>query len=378
MDFNYSKEQQIIASITARFAKKEIEPHIDFIEEQGHMPEGFHKKLGDVGLIGISLPEEYGGTGLPFEALMTAEIELAKTCPAATTTLIASLACAEIISLHGTDEQKKCHLPSLASGDLVGGMAFTEPGTGSDPRQMTTAFREDGDSVVINGVKRFISNAAYPGPLVVYANSVETGECSAFIINKQCPGYSLSTPWEKIGMKGSPVYDVFLDDVRVPIINMLGTKGNGFNVLLSESSMGKLSHAAIAVGIMERAKELAIAYTTEKMHRGKPITKFQAIQLKLTKICERLESVRWMVYRCAALAQAGTDDAEFKAYAALVKGYASDLVPEVALMAMNVMGACGPMREYSIERYLRDALIEPHIEVVSDVQRVIYASYLTR
>jgi alkylation response protein AidB-like acyl-CoA dehydrogenase len=255
-------------------------------------------------------------------------------------------------------------------------MAFTEAGTGSDPKQLTTTSTEQGDSIVLNGVKRFISNASYAGPMVIYAKDAETGLCSAYIIDKFCEGYSLSTPWEKVGIQASPIYDVFLDNILIPKTNLLGKAGEGYKVLLRESARGKLGHAAAALGIIASVNEKAIRYAKEKMHRGRPISKFQTIQLKIAQISAKYESAKWMLYHAASLVDdPAVNAAEFQARSALVKGYISDLAPECALLAMNVMGAYGTTNEYHVERLLRDALIQPHIEVVSDVQRLIYAGY---
>ena len=228
---------------------------------------------------------------------------------------------------------------------------------------------------VLNGVKRFITNAAYPGPCIFYCRDEDDGQCTAYIVDKFCEGYSLSSEWDKIGFKGSPVYDVFLDNVKVPKSNRIGAKGDGFKILLSESAVGKMVHGAICLGIMEACQHLAIKYANEKLHRNQPITKFPAIQMKIADICMYTESMRYMAYRCGQLADVDTMSEEFKSYAAMTKTYAAETTSKVALLAMNIMGAYGPMKEYSVERYMRDSLVEPHIEVVSDVQRLITARY---
>lgn len=375
MNFNFSEDQLAVLDVVKEFTEKELAPYVDLMQDEDHLPEGFFQKAGETGIIGISMPEEYGGLGMDHQTLMAALVEIGKVAPGPVISITTTLAGLEIIRKNGSQEQKDKYLTAGIAGELVAGMAFTEAGTGSDPKQLTTTATEDGDYVVLNGVKRFITNAAFPGPQVIYAKDADTGLCSAYIIDKFCEGYSLSTPWEKIGTKGSPVYDVFLDNVRIPVSNRLGAKGSGFDILLSESSVGKMSHGAACLGIMETCRDLAIKYAKEKLHRDKPITKFQAIQLKIAQICERTESAKWMLYRCAALADESTTSEEFKAYAAMMKAYAADTVPQVALLAMNVMGAYGPMREYNVERFLRDAVMEPHVEVVSDVQRVIAANY---
>ena len=375
MNFSFHEDQQDILSVVKEFARSELTPYVDQLQENDCLPEGFFQKAGEVGIIGLSMPEEYGGLGQSHETLMAALTEIGKVAPGPVISITTTLAGLEIIRKHGTPEQKQAYLAAGVRGEVVAGMAFTEPGTGSDPKQLTTTATEDGDFVILNGVKRFITNAAFHGPQVIFAKDADTGLCSAYIIDKFCQGYSISTPWEKVGTKGSPVFDIFLDNVRIPTTNLLGEKGQGFSILLSESSVGKMSHGAACLGIMETCRDLAIKYAKEKLHRGQPITKFQAIQLKIAKICERTESVKWMLYRCAQLADESTQSEEFQAYAAMMKAYASDSAPEVALLAMNVMGAYAPMKEYSVERFLRDAVMEPHVEVVSDVQRIIAANY---
>lgn len=375
MNFEFDIEQQAVLEVAEEFARRELAPHIEEMEEKDCLPDGFFKRAGQMGITGIAFSEEFGGAGQSHITLMAAFAKIGEVCPGSVISLTTTLAGMEIINKNGTAEQKAKYLRACVDGDMVAGMAFTEPGTGSDPKQLTLTATEDGDDILLNGVKRFITNAAYPGPLVVYAKDSDTGRCSAYIVDKLCEGYSLSTAWEKVGFRGSPIYDVFLDNVRIPKSNLVGEKGTGFAILLSESSVGKMSHGAAILGICEAAKNLAIKYAKEKLHRGQPITKFQAIQLKLARICEKTESAKWMLYRCAELADKSTESEEFKAYAALMKAYMADTVPEVGMMAMNVMGAYAPMKEYGIERYMRDAITEPQVEVVSDVQRIIAAAY---
>lgn len=377
MNFELDEIQQGIVEVVKTFAEREIAPHVEDIDAEDHLPggEAFFQKAGEAGLLGLTFAEEYGGSGLSCETQILAHEELSKVCPGATIALATSLAGMEIILKHGTEEQKQKYLPACVSGEMVSGMAFTEPGTGSDPKQLTTTAREEGDYYILNGVKRFITNAAYHGPCTFYCRDEDDGVCTAYIVDKFCEGYSLSSHWDKIGFRGSPVYDVFLDNVKVPKCNRIGAKGDGFKILLSESAVGKMVHGAISLGIMETCQDLAIKYANEKVHRGQSITKFPSIQMKIADICTLTESLRYMAYRCGQLADVNTMSEEFKSYAAMVKGYAADLVPKVVLKAMNIMGSYGPMKEYKVERFMRDALVEPHIEVVSDVQRLITARY---
>lgn len=377
MNFEFDETQQSVIEVVRTFAQRELAPHMEYVDKNDHLPGDaeFFKKAGDAGILGISFSEEYGGSGLNGETQLIVYEELSKVCPGVAIAVATSLVGMEIILKHGTQEQKDKYLPGCVAGELMSGMAFTEPGTGSDPKQLTTVAREEEECFVLNGVKRFITNAAYPGPCVIYAKDADDGACSAYIIDKFCEGYSLSSQWSKVGFKGSPVYDVFLEDVKIPKENRLGGKGDGFTLLLSESAVGKVMHGAVSLGIMEACQQLAIKYAKEKVHRGKPITKFPAIQMKIADICMYTESLRYMTYRCGQLADKDTTTEQFKSYAAMVKTYAAETVSKVALLAMNVMGSYGPMEEYTVERFMRDALMEPHIEVVSDVQRLITARY---
>ena len=378
MDFTFSSEQQAAVESVRKFVSTELEPNVEQIEKENRLPDGIHKKMGEVGLWGMTIPEEQDGLGMSHDCLIATTLEIARISAAAAYSLISGLSGIEVLRKHASQEVKDQYYTKMLTGELVGCMAFTEPGTGADPKQLTTVAKEDGDHITLNGTKRFITNAGYPGPMVVWAKEADTDECSAFVIDKFCEGFSLSNPWEKIGTAGSPAYDVFLDNVVIPKKNRIGEKGKGFQILLTESAVGKMIHGAVAVGVMEAARNKALTYANEKLHRGRPISeKFQATQIKLARICEKIESAKWMVYYCAHLADKGTETEEFRAYASMVKAYTADLAPETVLLAMNVMGPYGTMKEYDVERYLRDAGMGPHVEVVSDVQRIIYAKYVT-
>lgn len=378
MDFKFSEEQQAIIEAVREFVACEIAPHVEEIQTNDQPPKELFKKAGEAGILGIAFPEAYGGLGQSYETLTAAYKEIAKVAPGSVISFSTTAAVSNILRHYGTEEQKEKYIRPAINGEIVTSMAFTESETGSDPKQLRTIAQEDGTDIILNGSKRFITNASYPGPMVIYAKEADTGVCSAFLIDKFCEGYSISTPWDKIGTKGSPVYDVFLDNVRIPASNRIGAKGEGFTILLSESAVGKLAHCAVSLGIMEACRDIAIRYAAEKMHRDKPITKFQAIQLKISKICEMTESIRWMTYYCSQLADKNPEDPEFQAYASLTKAYAADTVMKGAFYAMNIMGAYGPMKEYNLERFLRDASMEAHVEVVSDVQRVIAAQYFIK
>lgn len=377
MEFKLNETQESIQNLARDFAEKVLSPRIDDIEEVGHFPTDIYQQMADTGLLGIAFDEKYGGIGAGYDSFVLAFEELSKVSPSAATALLITLLPLEAINLFGSEEQKQAYIGPSIEGKLRGSMAFTEPSTGSDPKQLTTTARLDGDTWVISGVKRFISNAAYAGPMLLYAKEAETGKCTAFLFDKPIEGYSTSTPWEKVGLLGSPCYDVFLDEVRVPNddFHILGKRGDGFTILKATTAYGKLGFSAVFLGAFGGAVNAAKDYVTTKVHRDSTITKFQAIQMKFATMLSKYESCRYMVYNCAETANDHSRLEEMLGQSALVKAYVGDTAVEGCVLAMNLMGSYGVMKEYQAERFLRDALIGPHVEGQTDVQRVIAAGY---
>lgn len=378
MEFKLNENQQTIVDMSKEFAEKFIKNRIDEIEEVGKFPKDLYQQMADTGLLAVAFEEKYGGLEMGYDCFSLSIEQIAKVSASAATALLISVLPLEAISLFGTEEQKEKYIPAGLSGESRGSFAFTEAGTGSDPKQLITTGKKEGDYFIVNGVKRFISNASYEGPMVVFVKDTETEECTALIMDKFCEGYSISTPWDKIGLKGSTVYDVFLDNVKIPVENVLGKEGDGYNVLLNTTAYGKLGFSSCFLGVMAASYDNAVKYVKEKLHRGKSIGKFQAVQLKIAQIAAKYESSRLLVYKCGEDANDKTKLKDFAAESAMVKGHVADTGVDVAVMAMNVMGAYGVMDEYNQERYLRDALIGPHVEGVSDIQRLISANRILR
>lgn len=378
MDFKLNETQEMIRSMAEEFAKKYIANRVEEIERELKVPQDLFDEMAAAGLLGISFPEEYGGAGLGYEHLVLAYEEISKVSASANMVNLVSILFLEAINTFGTKAQKEKYLPAGINGEFRGSMAFTEPGTGSDPKQLTATYRKEGDYYVLNGTKRFISNASYDGPILVFAKDADTGACTGFIFNKFCEGYSISTPWDCVGLKGSAIYDVFMDNVKVPAdeINILGGIGKGFNTLLGTVAYSKVGLCATFLGTMAAAYEAAVKYAREKMHRDQPISKFQSIQLKVAKIAGIYESTRLLVYKLGEDANDRSDMVRFKARVGMTKAHVSDISVECNLLAMNVLGAYGVTAEYNVERFLRDSLIAPHIEGVSDLQRIIAGSYI--
>ncbi len=384
MDFKLDDIQEAMQVQAKEFAEKFLADRIEDMEVVGNFPKDIHAKMVEMGFAGLSFAEEYGGLGIGHDAMVLTVEQLAKVSGSAACVLLIDMLALECINLFGSEEQKKEYIGGTMEGKYRGSFAFTEPGTGSDPKQLTTIAKKVGDKYIINGVKRFISNASYEGPLVMMARDEGKDTCTTFIVPKFCEGYSISTPWEKVTLLGSPVYDIFLDNVEVPESAIVGNIGDGYTHLLQTTSFGKLGFSALSLGLMGGAFDQALKYVKEKMHRGSSIGKFQAIQLKVANIAAKIESSRYLVYKTAEdakFAEESRKPADMQWYAhrsALTKAHVSDLAIEVITMCMNLESAYGVMKEYNIERFLRDALLGPHVEGQSDIQRVIAGSYLCR
>lgn len=380
MEFKLNENQQMIRDMAREYAQNWLAPRIEEIESAEKFPDDLFKVMAEMGFIAIGFPEEYGGLDLGYLSTAIAIEEISKVSGSTGTVLTVTLLPLDAIHMYGNQEQKEKYLTAGIQGDWKGSFAFTEAGTGSDPKQLTTIATKTGEGTYkISGVKRFISNAAYEGPMVLFAKEAETEECTAFIINKFCKGYSLSTPWEKVGFEGSHVYDVFLDEVEVTEADVLGEHGKGFDILIGATTYGKLAFSAVFTGTMGGAYDLAVKYAKEKLHRGKPIGKFPTVQSRIAQIAANTLSAQLMLYKAADDADNIKDNIrKVQGSTALLKGYVADLAVETNVMALNVLGSYGVTKEYLVERHVRDSLIGPNIEGAADIQRLIAGSYILR
>ena len=379
MEFIRNELQETIRSSAVDFAQNYLKPRVEEIETAEQFPEDLFHIMADMGFLSLSYPEGYGGLGAGYLTLSMVLEEIARVSPSAATLLTVCLLPLDAIHLFGTEAQKQKYLVPGIQGAYRGSLAFTEPGTGSDPKQLTTGAKGGNGNYRISGTKRFISNAAYKGPIVVVARDEGADTCTAYIVEKFCKGYSLSKPWDKIGLHGSQVYDVFLDDVEVTKADILGGYGKGFDLLIGTTTYGKLAFSAVFTGIMDGAYDLAVKYAKEKLHRGSPISKFPSMQDKAARVAANTLSSRLMLYKAAEDADTITNDIRrVQASAALVKGYIADLAVETCTMALNMHASYGVTAEYQVERFLRDAVIAPNIEGSADIQRLIAGSYILK
>jgi len=374
MDFSFSKEQEAVRKFVRDFCNKEIAPLAEKIENECKIPEELVAKIAKLKLFGIPFDKEYGGSGGGFMMGTIVLEELSKVSGAVSMFVGCNYLTGIPIHLFGNEEQKKKYLSQLCEGKVIGAFAFTEAATGSDPTAITTEAKLEGNEYVINGSKRFITGADYDGPIVFFARTEEG--ISAFIGKKNIAGYSVPKPWEKLGMHGVSLHDIYFENYRVPAENLLGTKGNGYNMLLDTIAIGKLDSAVIIMGCAEAALEEAIKYANERTVRGKPISKMQSIQTIISEIAIQLEAAKWMAYKLAWLIDQKSPTV--KVESAIVKTFITEAASDVARKAIRIHGAYGYVKDFKIERLFRDIALGELVEGTSELQKVIVANSLLR
>lgn len=374
MNFDLTKEQLLIQKTAHDFAEKYLVPAASQIDKENHIPDYIMETAAELELLGIPFREEFGGADGGYDGYVLAMEQIAKACSGMAVSIGAHTFGLSIINKFGNEDQKKKYMIPGCTGKCILSGAWTEPATGSDPVQITSIAEQKGDSYILNGTKRFISNAQYPGAIVVFAREVENGKISAFIVDKWSEGYSISEPWNKIGQHGGQLMDVYLKDVRIPLENKLEPAGEGYKMLQIGISFGKVGVSSTALGIIASALEESVKYVKEKTHRGEPIARFQAIQLRIADLAIKYETARWLTYRLGQLAnQAVKKVGQFPKEAALTKIYTCDAAVEAAKIAIHIHGSYGVMNDYKATRIYRDSAIGLIIEGVEDMQKLIVA-----
>jgi butyryl-CoA dehydrogenase len=379
MDFDPNEHQQMIRDTAREFAEKEMKPVASKFDEEATFPEEIVKKLGELGFMGMMVPEEYGGAALDCVsyAIAVEEISRGDASVGVTMSVNNSLVCQPILD-YGTEEQKKKYLPDLAQGQKLGAYAITEPEAGSDAGNVQTTAVLDGDNYVINGNKVFITNGGRADTLVIFASTDKEAKAkgiSGFIIEKGMPGFSIGKHENKMGMRSSDTSELIFEDCKVPKENLLGSEGKGFRIALGALDGGRIGIAAQAVGIGQACLEAAVAYAKERKQFGKRICEFQAIQWMLANMATDIEAARYLTYRAAHLKD---KNARFAKEAAQAKLFASEAAMRAAIDAVQVHGGYGYMKDYDVERYFRDAKLTEIYEGTSEVQRLVIAANLLR
>ncbi len=382
MDFQLSKEQLMLRKMYREFAENEVKPLAQELDEEERFPLETVEKMGKLGMMGIYFPKEYGGAGGDVLSYAMCVEELAKVC--GTTACIVSahtsLCCAPIFE-HGTEEQKRKYLPDLLAGKKIGAFGLTEPGAGTDAQGQQTTAVLDGDHYVLNGSKIFITNAGYADVFVIIAVTGTTvnkkgrkvKEISAFIVERNFPGFSVGKHEKKMGIRGSSTCELVMEDCIVPKENLLGKIGEGFKIAMMTLDGGRIGIAAQALGIGEGAVNEAVKYTKERVQFGKRISQFQNTQFQLADMHTRMQAAQFLVYSAACKKQRHED---YSADAAMAKLYAAESASDVTRRAVQLFGGYGYTREYPVERMMRDAKITEIYEGTSEVQRMVIAKHL--
>ena len=377
MNFHFTPDEQDVLDMLHDFCLKEVAPIAAEIDENERFPEETWHKLADMGMMGVAYPEEYGGAGLSYVNYIGVCEELAKHC--ATTSVMVSAhssLCCWPIAEYGTEEQKQKYLTKLASGEWLGAFGLTEPGAGTDAAMQKTVAEDKGDHWVLNGSKIFITNAGFAHVFVVFAmtdKSLGTKGISAFIVEKDFPGFKVGAHEKKMGIRGSSTCELVFEDCIVPKENLLGELNKGFKIAMTTLDGGRIGIGAQALGIAQAAIDDTVKYTKERIQFGKRISQFQNTQFQLADMQAKVDAARLLIYRAA---QAKQDHEPYSHLAAMGKLYASEAASDVTRRCLQLIGGYGYTREYPFERYMRDAKITEIYEGTSEVQRMVISGWM--
>lgn len=372
MDFQKNDNQRMISQMVRDFAKKEIEPFMMEWDEAQIFPMDLFKKLGDLGLMGVLVPEEYGGSGFTYTEYVTVLSEIAQVCGSIGLSVAAhNSLCTGHILRFGNERQKKKYLPKLASAEWIGAWGLTEHSTGSDAGGMMTTAIKDGEEWVLNGTKNFITHGKSGKVAVIIARTGEKGDkraMTAFIVEKGTPGFSAGKKENKLGMRASETTELIFEDCRIPNENVLGDVGDGFIQALKVLEGGRISIASISIGIARGAYLAAKAYSKERIQFGKPISHFQAIAFKLADMATRIEASELLTFEAADLKNRHQPVNQISAMAKL---YASETSVWVANEAIQIFGGYGYTKDYPVEKFYRDAKLCTIGEGTSEIQKLV-------
>ncbi len=379
MNFDVNENQKMIAQMVRDFAEKEIRPYLNDWDRDETFPVETMKKMGELGLLGIYIPEEYGGSGFGYFEYATALMELGKVCGGIGLSVAAhNSLCTGHIYYHGSEEQKRKYLPKLASGEWIGAWGLTEPNTGSDAMRMKTTAVKEGNEWVINGAKNWITHGLSGDVAVVL---IRTGELldsrgiTAFIIEKGTPGFSAVKIKDKLGVRASETAELIFDNVRVPEENVIGEVGMGFIQAMQILDGGRISIAALSCGVARGAYEASVKYAKEREQFGQPIANFQAIAFKLADMATEVEAAELLTFQAA---YRKNNHLPMTRQGAFAKYYASEVAVRCGNEAVQIMGGYGYTKEYPAEKFLRDAKLMTIGEGTSEIQKVVISRDLLK
>jgi len=379
MSFELNENQIMIAKMIRDFGAKEITPFRKEWDDNQEFPVQLFKKLGELGLMGVLVPSEYGGSGFGYFEYVTAIVELTKLDPGVGLSMAAhNSLCTGHIMMFGTEEQKKKYLPKLATCEHLGAWGLTEPNTGSDAGNMRTVAVEDGDHYIINGAKNFITHGVSGDVAVVIVRTGEVGDShgmTAFIIDRDTPGFRGGRKEDKLGMRSSETAELIFEDCRVHKSQILGEVGEGFIQSMKILDGGRISIAALSLGIAEGALEASIQYSKEREQFNKPISSFQGISFKLADMATQVEAAKLLIYQASDMKNRGQNITKESAMAKL---YASEICVSVANEAVQIFGGYGFTKDYPVEKYYRDAKLCTIGEGTSEIQKMVISRQILK
>ena len=375
MEFKWNDEQQLMQTMFREFVDKELRPIAAELDEQERFPFELIPKMGEIGLLGIPVAEEFGGVGLGTLEYVMAVEEISKACASTGVTISAHTSlCCWPIEHFGTQEQKEKYLPDLATGEKLGAFGLTEPNAGTDAAMQRTTAEDKGDHWLLNGSKVFITNGEVADVYVVFAMTDKAAGnkgISAFLLEKGMEGFSFGSHEKKMGIRASSTCELVFEDVKVPKENLLGELNKGFQIAMMTLDGGRIGIAAQALGIAQGAIDETVKYVKDRVQFGRPISKFQNTQFMLAEMQTRVDAARMLVYRAAAIKDAGEP---YSSEAAMAKLFASETAREVTWRAVQLFGGYGYTRDYPVERMMRDAKITEIYEGTSEVQKMVISS----
>jgi alkylation response protein AidB-like acyl-CoA dehydrogenase len=379
MDVVENENQLMIKQMVRDFAEKEIRPKMMEWDESQEFPVPLFKKLGELGLMGVLVPEEYGGSGFGYNEYITVIVEISQVCGSIGLSVAAhNSLCTGHIMYHGSEEQKRKYLPKLASAEFIGAWGLTETGTGSDAGGMATTAVKDGDHYVLNGSKNFITHAISGDVAVVIVRTGEKGDShgmSAFIIEKGTPGFSSGKKENKLGMRASETAELIFDNCRVHKDQLIGEEGQGFVQAMKVLDGGRISIGSLALGIATGAYKAALKYSKEREQFGQPISKFQGIAFKLADMATKVKAAELLLLQAAAMKNRGENIIK---ESAMAKYYASEISVEVSTDCVQIFGGYGYTKDFPAEKFYRDSKLCTIGEGTSEIQKLVISRELFR
>lgn len=372
MDFTLTEQELMLQKAAGEFAARSVQPRAAEIDRTDEFPHDLAAEMGRLGYRGLPYPADYGGSGAGYVSYVLALEQIGRASMTVAAILHINTVLEEAVFRYGTEDQKVAFLPPLNRGEVLGGIAFTEAETGSDPAAITTIARRSGDGYVITGQKQFVAMTPAVNRLLVFTRREGEG-LNAFVLDTSSPGFSVREPCETMGLRGLGTSVVYLDDVYVPAENLIGEEGRAFNILLEVMSIARLGVAIEAVAVAQAALDLSLDYARQRRSRGKPIAKLPSTQWHLAEMAARIEAGRWLTYRTAFLRDRGQS---IRYESAMNKLFTTQAAVEVTREAMQVHGSYGTMKSMPVERLYRDAKMTEIYVGISEIQRNIVASRL--